>query len=213
LKQALERAGKVPPATVLAARREYTLEAGSPAQREAAIKRVVDDLRKAMAEAPPDAETRFGMNLNFTGRTSAAPRADSKASSVSYNPHDVGNDLGLWVMGTGWMSLVEEVLTPKGEPVSHPDSAPWWVLEGIGFSIMGDSERAQGAFARALELDPNDELAHLGRGVALVIAGDEAGAAKAYARALEINPKNRAAADGLKWLQRGSALKGGKRAS
>ena len=211
LKRALERVGKPPAASVVVARREYQLASGSEAQREAAIQKIVEDARQTMAGAPPDSETRFGMNLAFTGkaRSGGGRPSGEKRSSVSYNPHDVGNDLGLWVMGTGWMAMIEQTLTTSGERIEHPDDAAWWVLEGIGFSILGNGAEAADAFAHALERNVNDELAHLGRGVARVIVGDEKGAIESYRRVLEINPKNRAASDGLRWLLRGPAGKGG----
>lgn len=206
LKNALERAGK-PPSQVMAARREYSFKAADQAGREEEVRRALEDLKSVLDTAPEGAETRFGMNLAFSDRPSSSRGSGSEEGKpgVSFNPHDVGNDLGLWVIGTGWMSLVEEVLSHPGEPVARPDTAPWWVVEGVGFATLGDGRRSMEAFNRALELDPGDELAHLGRGVSPVIRGDEAGALAEYRRALAINPKNKTAAEGIKWLQRSPA--------
>ncbi|MFH2203732.1 MAG: tetratricopeptide repeat protein [Elusimicrobiota bacterium] len=203
LKNALERAGKVPSGTTLGAQREFQLAAGSAEARARQIAEVVNDLREVLDTAPPGAETRFGMKLNFTSAAKGAAGAkQGKKAKVAYQPRDVGNDMGLWVKGTGWMILVDEQLTQRGETMAHADSADWWSVEGIGLAIMGRAERAAAAFAEALRLDAGNELAHLGIGVTRVISGDEEGAVAAYRRALEINPKNRAAADGLKWLLR-----------
>jgi XTP/dITP diphosphohydrolase len=190
--------------SVQAVRREYQLRPAKPSERAAEIAKVMEDLRSQMKQAPPDSDTRLGMNLTFTSLQDA-PRAPSgEAPKVSYQPRDVGNDLGLWVMGTGWMALVEEVLPEGLEAPSHPDQADWWVATGLGFATVGEGQKALTSFERAVELDPKSELGHLGRGVAGVMLGQEASAASSLKRALELNPKNKAANEGLKWLQRPS---------
>ena len=200
LKRALEDAGK-PQNPLKSTRREFSLPAGSGEARRQDIQRVLDDLQRVLDAAPPDAETRLAMNLKFSDRPSGAPAGAGKGGDpkVSYQPRDVGNDMGLWVVGTGWTTLVEEALEEDEETLPK-NGALWWVVEGIGRSTLGDSERASAAFERALALDPRSELAYLGRGVAMVIRGDEAGAVEAYRKALAINPKNQSAAEGLKWL-------------
>lgn len=204
LKKALEQAGKMP-SPVSGGRRSYTLPAGPPSDRRQRIAEVLADMKKALAEAPPDSETRLGMNLRFSDKPAAGGRGGDAAEKpkVAYQPRDVGNDLGLWVMGTGWMALIDEVL---GEPAPKgADPALWEVVSGIGHSAMGDARSAAAAFENALAVDPRGELALLGRGVAMVIRGDEAGAVEAYKAALRVNPKNKAAAEGLAWLERAPA--------
>jgi cytochrome c-type biogenesis protein CcmH/NrfG len=180
----------------------------------------MEDLRALLKGAPAGADTRLGMNLTFTHLAAAgAARGDAEnPPKVSYEPRQVGNDLGLWVIGTGWMGLVEEVLPEAGESPSHPDQSDWWVATGLGYAILGDGQRALAAFARAVRLDPASVPALLGRSVGAVMTGDEPGAIAALGQALQVDPKNRAAKEGLKWLQRqavpkesaqGAAKKGG----
>jgi len=206
LKKELERAGKLPAGGAMGVRKEYELKAGTREERLAEIRRILADLKGALDSAPADSETRIGMNLAFSDRPSASRGGKPAEAKVSYQPRDVGNDMGLWVMGTGWMALVEEVLTPAGERMPHEGSADWWLLEGIGHATLGRARPAAEAFAAALKLDPRSELATLGLGVARVISGDEKGAAEAYRRALEINPKNKTAEEGLKWLMTQSTV-------
>ena len=201
---------------IKAVRREFRIPAAEGPEREKQIANVLDELRKVMAEAPPDADVRLGMNLNFTKPTqtsavgAGAGRADSQTQpKVSYQPRQVGNDLGLWIIGMGWMSLVEEVLPEQGEKPDHPDDTDWWVTTGLGFAAIGDGQRALGAFERATALDPGNTPAWLGRGVASVMTGDEAGAEKALEQALKLDPKSKPALDGLKWLRRPAASKTG----
>lgn len=218
LKRALERAAEADRVAPKAVRRDYSIRSGTQEQRDADISKVLDDLRRTMKGAPPGSDVRLGMNLTFThladaraagaggsGQGSGAGPGGGDAQShakVSYQPREVGNDLGLWIIGTGWMSLVEEVLPDPGEKPPHPEMSDWWVADGLGFATLGDGQRAMDSFARACALDPRNEAALLGRGVASVMTGDEAGAIASFEQVLKLDPKNKPAADGLKWLRR-----------
>jgi XTP/dITP diphosphohydrolase len=211
LKKALEKAaGRERGAKIV--RKEFSLPPASPDLRGRQIDKIIDDLRQAMKEAPPDADVRLGMNLTFTrlaeqtqpsGKNGGGDAGDTP--KVSYQPREVGNDMGLWVIGTGWVALIEEVQPESGD--SHPDESDWWVAEGLGYAAVGEGQKALRAFDRAARLDPKSEAAHLGRGVASVMVGNEADAIYSYEEALKLNPKNRAAREGLKWLRRPSRVK------
>jgi len=192
-----------------AVRRQYQLRSAKPEERVGQIRQVMDDLRRLLESAPAGVDARLGMNLTFThlADASAGRRDAENPPKVSYEPRQVGNDLGLWVIGTGWMGLVEEVLPEAGESPRHPDLSDWWVATGLGYAALGDGQRALSAFMRAVQLDPSSEPALLGRGVASVMSGDEAGAVAALREALRVAPKSRAAKEGLKWLLRPAAPK------
>ncbi len=208
LKKALARAHDGPAdaaASPQAIRRDYSLKPGDAGPRDEQVKKIMEDLRKTMREAPADTDARLGMNLTFTRPVAAGRGEAENPAKVSYQPRQVGNDMGLWVIGTGWMALVAEVLPEPGEKPDHPDEADWWTATGLAHAAVGDGQRADSAFRRATELDSASVPAWLGRGVSSVMIGDETGAVAALRRALEIAPKNKAAADGLKWLLRPAA--------
>ncbi len=189
-----------------AVRREYQVRAANPEERATQIAKIIDDLRKTMKEGPPDADVRLGMNLNLT-RLAAAPtgRGDQQTESkVSYEPRQVGNDMGLWVIGTGWMSLVEEVLPEPGDEPKNPEHSDWWLSTGLAYATLGDGQRALTAFQRAVHDDQKNDTAWLGQGVGEVMTGDEPGAIASFRKVLDLNGSNRAAAEGLKWLMRPS---------
>jgi len=211
LGQALAKRLAGPESAPKAVRRQYQLRQAKPEERAAQIRQIVEDLKGLLQGAPSGADTRLGMNLTFThlaeasasaGRGEAGPPA-----KVSFEPRQVGNDLGLWVIGTGWMGLVEEALPESGEAPSQPEQSDWWMATGLGYAALGDGQRALSAFERAVQLDAANAAAWLGRGVAAVMTGDEAGAVAALRAALRVDPKNRAASDGLKWLLRPAATK------
>ncbi|MBI4370810.1 MAG: tetratricopeptide repeat protein [Elusimicrobia bacterium] len=186
-----------------AARRDYPLSAGDAKTRQAQIRAILDDLRGVMSQAPPDSDARLGMNLTYARPVDVA-RLPARAPKVSYEPRRVGNDMGLWVIGTGWMELAAEVIPEPGEEAAagRADDADWWTALGLAHAAVGESQLAAEAFLRATRLDPRSAPAWLGRGVAAAMAGDEDGAVAALKKALELEPRNRAAADGLKWLLR-----------
>ena len=190
-----------------AVRRQFELRAAPAPERAAQIQKVLAELRSILQSAPEGSDTRLGMNLTFTHLASAAgARADAeKPPKVSYEPRQVGNDLGLWVVGTGWMGLVEETLPEAGEAPSHPDQSDWWSATGLGYAVLGDGPKARAAFERAVALDSKNITALLGRAVASVMTGDEPGAVASLREVLKVSPKNRTAAEGLKWLLRPAA--------
>lgn len=210
LKKALQQELDPDRSRPTAVRREYQIRAGNPDQRADQINKLMEDLRAVMRNAPENSDARLGMNLTYKRLApagNAAPEAGRDGSlpltaKVSYQPREVGNDLGLWIIGTGWMALVEEILPEPGEKPAHPDESDWWVSTGLGFATLGDAPRALEAFERACRLDPKNEGALLGRGVAYVMAGDESQAAASYREVLKLYPKNRPAKEGLKWLMR-----------
>ncbi|MDD5629792.1 MAG: tetratricopeptide repeat protein, partial [Elusimicrobia bacterium] len=209
LRKALSQKLSDPEGAPKATRRQYQLRAAGPEERAAQVRQVMEDLRALLKTAPEGADTRLGMDLTFTRLADAGPaRGDAEnPPKVSYEPRQVGNDLGLWVIGTGWMGLVEEALPEAGEPQPQPDQSDWWVATGLGYAILGDGQRALSAFMRAAQLDSASVPAQLGRSVALVMTGDEAGAIKALQEARRIDPGSRAAKEGLKWLNRQAAPK------
>ena len=203
LKKALARSQAPGPDAPAAksVRRDFPLQPADAAGRDAQVRRILDDMRQVMASAPPDADARLGMNLTLTRPVDSGRSPDpASPSKVSFQPRDVGNDMGLWVMGTGWMALAAEVLPEPGESPAHADDSDWWASTGLAYAVMGEGQRAMGAFLRATELDAKSVPGWLGRGVAAVMSGDEASAVGALRKVLELDPKNKAATQGLKWL-------------
>lgn len=199
--------GSVPPALV-GVRREFVLPAADAKTRSRQIERIRSEVAEVLKQAPQGSSAHLGMNLSYArpGSGGGGFREGPEGPRVSYQPRRVGNDLGLWVLGTSWMNLVEEALPEEtGSSSSELSSPTGRVAVGLGHAILGNGQAALGWFTQALESDPSDELALLGQGVARVEMGDEAGAISAYRRVLQTHPKNPTARDGLKWLLREKA--------
>jgi tetratricopeptide (TPR) repeat protein len=205
LRKALSRRAASSEGSPKAVKRQFQVRAATAEERAAQIKGIIDEIDAMLKGAPEGSDTRLGMNLTFTRLSASSSSGRGEAQStpkVSYEPRQVGNDLGLWVMGTGWMGLVEETLPEAGEAPAHPDQSDWWVTTGLAYAAMGEAQRAADSFGRAAELDGGNVAAWLGLGVASVMNGDEAAAVAALRAALKLDSKCRPAAEGLKWLQR-----------
>lgn len=196
LKTALGRAFAGPSAT--RTQREFTLPPASPEARRTQIEQILAELRQATRNPAADAEIHVGMNITYPRRELDAPQ---EVHPVSYEPRRVGNDLGLWVQGSGWIELVEEVIPLIQQRLGeHPKDVQALILLGLAHLTLGSAPAARSAFEAALALAPRDADALLGLGVAQVIAGDDAGALETYRGVLVLRPKDRTAKDAIQWL-------------
>ncbi|MFA5160756.1 MAG: tetratricopeptide repeat protein [Elusimicrobiales bacterium] len=190
----------------LAARRDFSLPpASGPEERANQIKSITDELDKAVSGVPAGAQMSMAVSMTSAKTGGAgggpapegAPEADN--SKAVYNPRMVGNDMGLWVMGSGWLELVSEVRPSLASlPQSETDPARWSAA-GLAHLILGEAGPALEKFSRAGELGAK-ETALMGSAVAWTIMGKEDEAAKCLKEALDLNPGNQTAQENLKWL-------------
>lgn len=196
LKAALGRAFTGPTAT--RTQREFTLPPANAEVRRKQIEDVIGELRQSTQAGAPDTEVHLGMNISYPRHDLEAP---SEVHPVSYEPRRVGNDLGLWVQGSGWMELVEEVIPMIEDRLrEHPHDVQAKVLLGLAHLTLGNAPEARAGFASALAENPKDIDALLGLGVAYVISGQDALALETYRKALALKPKDKTAKDAVKWL-------------
>ncbi len=202
-------------------KRQYSIPASDAAKRREMIKSLADDLGTTISQIPADSNMRMALNIdtkkpssdgggsdgqNGAGAASAGPgRSQNKNARVTYNPRQVGNDMGLWVMGSSWLDLVNEALPEVNERLEKSSSPQLWLTAGLGHVIMGEANAALEKFERALELGAGAG-AHLGRATAYIEMGDEASAIAACRAALKLDPGNKIAEQNLKWLETPSTV-------
>jgi hypothetical protein len=46
---------------------------------------------------------------------------------VVYNPRNIGNDMGLWIVGTAWIELVREIMPAI---TKNPKTGIDWLVAG-----------------------------------------------------------------------------------
>jgi len=138
------------------------------------------------------------MSISYPRRD---PELRQDPHPVSYEPRRVGNDLGLWVMGSGWVDLVEEAVGLLEQRLAqHPADLQAQILMGLAHLTLGNAPQAHIHFASALAQDPKNLEALLGLGAAQVVSGDDDAALATYRKALEVDRRNRTAKDALRWL-------------
>ncbi|MFA6433671.1 MAG: tetratricopeptide repeat protein [Elusimicrobiales bacterium] len=195
LKAGLEQNFKRP--EIKALRREYALPASDFKNRGARAARIADEINKAIASADREgSDTRMSINIE-TKKASLNPAAGAESPGVVYKPRDVGNDMGLWVMGTNWLENVEDALEDLGDPSGGAAPEPGLdVLRGLGSLIMGEPDAA----LAAMDGVRDGAAADLGRCAAWVEKGSQENALAACLDALGKEPKNKTALANKKWL-------------
>ncbi|GAF96490.1 unnamed protein product, partial [marine sediment metagenome] len=194
--------------------KEFIIPPSDAFAREERIRHISDELGKVLAQAPLDSDMRMSMNIQAhkpgVSETGEGRRGrDGKISKVSYQPRAVGNDMGLWVMGSAWVDLVHEAMPRLLSELSATEGENTgieWAILGLGQVILGEADDALESFSSAVSAG-SEEMGLLGSVVAWIEKGEEDMAIAACEEVLKINPKNRAARDNLKWLKTPSVIK------
>ncbi|MEI7482088.1 MAG: tetratricopeptide repeat protein [Elusimicrobiota bacterium] len=200
LKAGLEQNFKRPQVTVF--RREYSLPASDFKNRGARAAQIAAEMDKAIkAAAREGQDTRMSINIETKKASLSAAGGDP---GVVYKPRDVGNDMGLWVMGAGWLENVADALEDLREtPGGAAQDPRLSLLRGLGSLIMGEPDAA----LAAMEGVQAGATGDLGRCAAWVEKGSQENAIAACTDALRKEPKNKIALANKKWLTRDLKLK------
>ncbi|OGS10697.1 MAG: hypothetical protein A2285_02880 [Elusimicrobia bacterium RIFOXYA12_FULL_57_11] len=171
-------------------RREYFLPAAGPEERlkrAAAVAAEAEGLLKGVGQGS-DARLAFKIDT-------ALPAADNNSGKtrVLYKPRDVGNDMGLWVMGDNWLENVGEAMEEM-EAVPGPSWPEFRLVRGLGYLLLGETGQALADFSGG------GVQAALGRSAAWVASGDTGRALQACLEALKLEPDNKTALANRRWL-------------
>lgn len=190
-------------------KREYSLPASDSGNRAERAARVAAEMDAALKAAGKDNDTRMSLNIE-TKKTAGASSAagagpgSGKDAKVAFKPRDVGNDMGLWVMGNNWLGNVEEALDELSpEEAGVPRGSAWHAaVAGLGRLILGEPDAALEEFGRAgAGLGAAGDL---GECAAWVEKGSEEKALAACLEALKKEPSNKTALANKKWLEKDS---------
>ncbi len=181
-------------------KKEYFLPAGNSSDRMEKASAISAEIKKIMQGISPANDSRLSLNIETHKSAGGRAAGGPKAGEVVYNPRDVGNDMGLWVIGDNWLENVSDALDEM--EASEAKTVPFFgAVRGLGRLLLGQPDDALAEFNAAGA--ESGVLAYLGRSVALVEKGDEAGALKACREALKKEPKDKTALANSKWLSGG----------
>lgn len=171
-------------------KREYFLPAGTAQERSKRIKDVSAEAGKMLQSVSSGSDARLSFNIE-TGVP--AEKKDEKKKPL-YVPRDVGNDMGLWIMGDSWLENVGEAVEEM-EEAGTPLKTGLRTVRGLGYLLLGEASLALSDF------DLPGVQAALGRSAAWVAAGDTDRALGACLEALKLEPGNKTALANKGWLE------------
>lgn len=169
-------------------KREYFLPAAESEEREKKAAEIAGEIDKLMKGVSPANDIRLNFDIE-TGPPAAAGK-DGKNKAM-YNPRDVGNDMGLWVMGDNWLDNVSEAMDEMDGSGSGQD---FRILRGLGYLLLGEHDLALEEFSGP------DAQSALGRSAAWVEAGSDDKALAECMAALRLDPGNKTARANKAWL-------------
>jgi tetratricopeptide (TPR) repeat protein len=171
-------------------KREYFLPASSPEERRKKAAEVAAEADKLLKGISAGSDARMNFNID-----TSAPAADSggKKNKALYMPRDVGNDMGLWVMGDNWLDNAAEAMDEI--EASAPADSGLRLIKGLGYLLLGEPSGALEEFSGS------GSRAALGRCAAWVVAGSEEKALAECREALRLDPGNATALANRAWLE------------
>ncbi|MFH1379230.1 MAG: tetratricopeptide repeat protein [bacterium] len=177
------------------------LAPSSVSQRREEIDNLISDLSKQIDNLQSSEDLR--LNMDIKRDQAASPqnnyphKPDNKPKAV-YQPRNVGNDAGLWVLGTAWMRLIEDIIIT--DDLSSAPSRLSQIERGTGYLQLGQADLAMYLFKQLIETSADDVVAWQGLAVAYIELGEIDDAVNCYKQILAIEPKNRIARESIKWL-------------
>jgi len=141
------------------------LEAMSPAERDAAIRSMVDELEARLAEDPMDLEgwERLIRTRNVMGDRDAAQAALDRALEIfaaapfpKQSLAGLGKELGLDAPATVGEADIAGMVERLAERLKQdPDDLQGWLMLARSYTVMGETDKARDALAAAVRLAPD----------------------------------------------------------
>jgi len=167
-----------------------------PAQDERTRKEnIYKILKKIESDLSQNSDKNY--RINFTMNTKKVEKEDkTEDSKVVYYPRNIGNDMGLWIIGNNWISIVEDDLDNINKMNESPQK---YLLSGLANLLIGESENAILDFDKIKNSYP--VFSKLGLAVSYICRGKEEKAINLFEEVLKEDKKNKIAAENLKWLK------------
>ncbi len=193
--------------------RSFTLAPATQDGRKEQLDKLFDGLNNILKENSKENEVK--MFLQASALKQEAPGSSAQNASygqaqnsigakATYNPYNVGNDMGLWVVGKTWLKYIEEVQNDIEEKTLKEPTFQNYILSGFMYLTLGQGSKALSSFTKANKLvkdNPElEEICMLGIGTSYVVLGREEEAKNIYQQVLQINKNNKIAQNNLEIL-------------
>ncbi|MFH1283398.1 MAG: tetratricopeptide repeat protein [bacterium] len=185
-----------------------------PLERKKKIEQFVDKIRRDLGRMPKSSKMEVEMTIDYKDRDNNLSQASGSSKNkksdkkrLMYQPRVVGNDLGLWVLGSHWLLLVHETIDMLSKKLNSNSS--WEEQLGLAIAYL------QAGFAwQALDIlnmlklrMPEEVIINQGLIVAYVELGEWDRVNKELDEILQLEPRNDYAQEIKKWLEDESGAK------
>ncbi|MBQ4494095.1 MAG: tetratricopeptide repeat protein [Elusimicrobiaceae bacterium] len=193
--------------------RSFTLAPATEEGRKEQLDKLFDGLNNVLKEGSKENDIKMFLQASSlkkdapslsTQNTAYGQAQNSIGAKATYNPYNVGNDMGLWVVGKTWLKYIEEVQNDIEEKTLKEPTIQNYILSGFMCLTLGQGKQALNSFTKANKLVKNNnklkEICFLGICTSYVILGREEEAKNVYQQVLEINKNNKIAQSNLEIL-------------
>lgn len=194
--------------------RSFVLAPATEEGRREQLDKLFEGLNNVLKEGSKENEVKMllqasGLKKDAPGvsaqNTAYGQAQNSIGAKAVYNPYNVGNDMGLWVVGKTWLKYVEEVQNDIEQNTLKEPTLQNYILSGFMYLTLGQGAQAFENFDKANKLTKDNaelkEICLLGIGTSYIVLGEEDQAKQFYTQVLQINKNNKIAQNNLEVLQ------------
>ena len=193
--------------------RSFTLVPATQDGRKEQLDKLFEGLNRVLKEGSKENDIK--MFLQASGFKKEAPSLSTQDTAygqmqnslgvkATYNPYNVGNDMGLWVVGKTWLKYIEEVQNEIEQKTLKEPLLQNYLLSGFMYLTLGQGALALDNFTKADNLVKEDnelkQICLLGMGTAYIVLGQEDFAERLYQQVLQIDKDNKIAQNNLEIL-------------
>lgn len=148
--------------------KNYLIQSGS--EKNKIVNKIISDIKNEINQS-----NNYRINFSINKRKTSQIKTED---SLQYIPRNVGNDMGLWIIGNPWIGIVEEDI----ESTTNNS-----ITKALGFLLIGKFDESKNIFINNTK--NYEMISELGLGVIEWIYGNKDNALKKMKRALELKSK------------------------
>lgn len=136
--------------------------------------------------------------INISAEIISKNNQSLREDEAVYIPRNIGNDMGLWLVGNPWLYIVEEDL----KNLENSDKKEDILLKATGYLIAGDPAISKQLFERLKEKYSTDyaDIIYLGLGVTEYLNGNREKAIENFKKAMLFDKSKKIAKKNIKYL-------------